>query len=530
MTTGTAPAESPYAEEADRRRGRFSSRQVFILAAIGSAVGLGNIWRFPYVAYENGGGAFILPYLVALLTAGLPFLLLDYAIGHRFRGSAPLSFRRLGGKAELIGWWQVMVCAVIAVYYAAIVAWAARYAIFSTDEAWGADPNAFFFGDFLQMSDEPGVGLDFVAGLAVPLVIVWLVVLLIMALGVQRGIGATSVVFIPLLVVMFLVLVVQALLLPGALEGLTALFEPNWGALVDVDVWLAAYSQIFFSLSIGFGIMITYASYVERRTDMTGSGLVVGLSNSSFEVLAGIGVFSALGFMAQSIGVGVDEVASDGIGLAFIAFPAIISEAPAGALIGVLFFGSLVLAGITSMVSILEVVISAARDKLGLSRIAATGVIVLPLAIVSVVLFGTTTGLPILDTLDYFVNRFGILLVAIASVVAVTWLLRATPMLQAHLNRHGSVRLGAWWKVLIGIVTPVLLLVMLVIDFVNTVDEPYGGYPAWLIGIFGWGMVLTIVVVAAVLAMLPWSPRTTLDPPPDEPDEAVAATPRGAGR
>ncbi len=491
------------------------------MAAVGSAVGLGNIWRFPYVAYENGGGAFILPYLVALLTAGLPFLFFDYAIGHRFRGSGPLSFRRLSRKSEFIGWWQVMVCIIIAIYYAAIIAWAAQYTIYSPGKSWGADPESYFFGDFLNATATPEFGFDFVGGLTVPLIIVWLVVLVILAFGVQRGIGATSVVFIPLLLVMFVVLVVQALTLPGAFDGLNALFQPNWSALGDVDVWLAAYSQIFFSLSIGFGIMITYASYVGRHTDMTGSGAVAGMANSSFEVLAGIGVFSALGFMAQAAGNGVDQVASDGIGLAFIGFPAIISQAPAGGLIGVLFFGSLVLAGLTSLVSIVEVVISALRDKLGMSRIKATGLIVVPIAVISTVLFGTTTGLPILDTLDYFVNRFGVLLVAIASIIAVVWLIRATPMLQSHLNRYGSIRLGLWWKALIGFITPVVLLVMLVIDFVTTVDEGYEGYPGWLIGIFGWGMVVGIVAVAAVLAMLPWSPKTSLEPPPPELDEPV---------
>ena len=118
--TADAPAE-------EQRRGAFSSRKVFILAAIGSAVGLGNIWRFPYVAYENGGGAFILPYLVALLTAGIPFLLLDYALGHRNRGSAPLSFARTHRRTEWLGWWQVGICFVIAVYYAAVIAWAVRW-------------------------------------------------------------------------------------------------------------------------------------------------------------------------------------------------------------------------------------------------------------------------------------------------------------------------------------------------------------------------------------------------------------------
>lgn len=114
---------------ATKKRGAFSSRKMFILAAIGSAVGLGNIWRFPYIAYENGGGAFLLPYLVAIFVAGIPFLYLDYAIGHRFRGSAPLSFARLNGKAEGLGWWQVMICFMIAVYYAAVIAWALSYTL-----------------------------------------------------------------------------------------------------------------------------------------------------------------------------------------------------------------------------------------------------------------------------------------------------------------------------------------------------------------------------------------------------------------
>ena len=405
-------------------RGAFSSRTVFILAAIGSAVGLGNIWRFPYVAYENGGGAFVLPYLVALLVAGLPFLLLDYALGHRYRGSAPLSFARAGRRSEPIGWWQVGICFVIAVYYAAVIAWALRYTFFSVDQAWGADPESFFFGSFLQVGD-PGVSIDLVPGVAVPLLLVWVTVLAVMALGVEKGIGATAVVFIPLLIIAFLVLVVRSLFLTGAGAGLDALFSPQWGALTDTGVWAAAFGQIFFSLSVGFGIMITYASYVGRRTDMTGSGLVVGLSNCSFELLAGIGVFAALGFMAQANGVGVDQVASDGIGLAFIAFPAIINEAPGGSVIGLLFFGSLVFAGLTSLVSVIEVVISAVRDKFETGRLTATLAVGVPTAVLSLLMFSTTSGIYVLDIVDHFINRFGILLVAVVSMLVLAWALRA---------------------------------------------------------------------------------------------------------
>jgi neurotransmitter:Na+ symporter, NSS family len=510
----------------ERRRGAFSSRRVFILAAIGSAVGLGNIWRFPYVAYENGGGAFVVPYLVALLTAGLPFLLLDYAIGHRHRGSAPLSFARLRRGTEGLGWWQVGICFVIAVYYAAVIAWALRYTFFSLDEAWGADPEAFFFGEFLQAGDVE-VTADVVPGVLVPLAIVWLAVLLIMALGVQRGIGAVSLIFIPLLVLAFVALVVQALLLPGAAGGLDALFTPDWSALASAPVWAAAFGQIFFSLSIGFGIMITYASYVGRREDMIGSGLVVGFSNSGFELLAGIGVFAALGFMAQAGGVAVGEVASEGIGLAFIAFPTIISEAPAGALIGVLFFGSLVIAGITSLVSVIEVVISAVRDKLDTGRLTATLAVGVPAAVLSLVLFSTTSGIYVLDVVDHFVNQYGILVVALISMLVVVWAIRALTGLGEHLNVHGRPRVGTGWRVLTSVVAPVALAVVLVFALSEDLDAPYGDYPTWLLLVFGWLLVVALPLVGFVIARLRWRPGTYLDGPPPGSDPAapVNATP-----
>ncbi|MGY1754749.1 sodium-dependent transporter [Blastococcus sp. SYSU D01042] len=519
--SGTAERAAGPTED-ERRRGAFSSRKVFILAAIGSAVGLGNIWRFPYVAYENGGGAFVVPYLVALLTAGLPFLLLDYAIGHRHRGSAPLSFARLRRGAEGLGWWQVGICFVIAVYYAAVIAWALRYTFFSLDQAWGEDPEGFFFGEFLQAGDVE-VTADVVPGVFVPLALVWLAVLAIMVLGVQRGIGATSLVFIPVLVLAFAALVVQALLLDGAATGLDALFTPDWSALGSATVWAAAFGQIFFSLSVGFGIMITYASYVGRREDMIGSGLVVGFSNSGFELLAGIGVFAALGFMAQASGVAVGEVAGDGIGLAFVAFPAIISEAPGGAAIGVLFFGSLVIAGLTSLVSVIEVVISAVRDKLDTSRRTATLAVGLPAALLSLVLFSTTSGIYVLDVVDHFVNQYGILVVALVSMLVVSWVLRALATLSGHLNVHGRPRVGVGWRVLTSLVAPVGLAVVLVLALQDDLEAPYEDYPAWLLLTFGWLVVVALPVVGFLLARLPWRAGTHLAGPPPGSDPAAPA-------
>jgi len=495
------------------KRGAFSSRKVFILAAIGSAVGLGNIWRFPYVAYENGGGAFLIPYLVALLTAGLPFLLMDYGLGHKYRGSAPLSFARLRRGTEFLGWWQVGICFLIAVYYAAVIAWALRYTFFSVDKAWGDDPPGFFIGEFLQAGDVE-ITSDVVAGVLVPLLIVWVAVLLIMGFGVQKGIGTTALFLIPVLVIVFVVLVIQALTLDGSAAGLDAFFSPNWDALTEPGVWAAAYGQIFFSLSIGFGIMITYASYVGRKTDMTGSGMVVGFANSGFELLAGIGVFAALGFIAQANGVAIGEAASGGgVGLAFFAFPTIISEAPAGALLGVLFFGSLVIAGLTSLVSVIEVVISAVRDKFELSRIGATMWVGIPAAVISLVFFSTTSGLYVLDVLDHFINQYGILVVAVVSMLVVAWGVRALRTLAEHHNVNGSLKLGRTWIAIVSVITPVALTYVLVRGFLDEIDTAYGDYPQWLLNSVGWGAAVAVIVFGVLASLVRWRPETSLEEP-----------------
>lgn len=490
------------------RREGFGSRNVFILAAIGSAVGLGNIWRFPYVAYEGGGGAFLIPYLCALLTAGIPLLFFDYAIGHRYRGSAPLAFRRMSRAAEPLGWWQVLICVVISVYYAVIIAWAAMYTWFSAQLTWGkGNENDFFFTEFLQMGDvgAGGVSTEFVPQVGVPLISVWVVVIIIMSLGVKRGIGAANTVLMPLLTVMFVVLVAQSLFLPGAMDGLNAFFSPNWEALANPGVWAAAYGHIFFSLSVAFGIMVTYSSYLKRKTDLTGSGLVVAFANSSFEILAGIGVFSALGFMAAAQGTDVAGVATSGIGLAFVAFPTIVSNAAGGSIIGVLFFGALVFAGITSMISILEVVVAALQDKLAWGRVRTTLVVTIPLAIISMALFSTTTALAVLDTADAFVNAFGIMAVALVAVIMVAWVLHKLPELQEHLNRRSSFRIGILWRVLVGVLAPLVLGYLLFTEILSKVNEPYGGYPVWFIGVFGWGMVIVLIVGGVLLSLLPWS-------------------------
>ena len=491
------------------KRETFSGRNAFIMAAIGSAVGLGNIWRFPYTTYENGGGAFIIPYLIALLTAGIPLLFLDYAIWHRHRGGAPLSYRRFSPHFEVFGWWQMMVNVIIGLYYAVVLGWAASYTYFSINGAWGDKPIDFFIGEFLKMGDiKNGVSFEFVGMVTGPLIAMWIIALGVLSLGVQKGIAKVSSVLMPVLVIMFMALVIYSLFLPGAEKGLDALFTPDWSKLSNPSVWIAAYGQIFFSLSICFGIMVTYASYLKKESDLTGSGLVVGFANSSFEVLAGVGVFAALGFIATAQGQEVSEVAKGGIGLAFFAFPTIINKAPFGEVLGVLFFGSLTFAALTSFISVIEVIISAIQDKLRVRRVKVTFIVGVPMMLVSVLLFGTTTGLPMLDVFDKFVNYFGIVAVAFVSLIAIV-ANEKLGLLGDHLNETSSFKVGFFWRLCIVLTTGILAF-MLFSEGAKVFSEGYEGYPSWFVNIFGWGMAISLLIVAFMLSRLKWKNDTQL--------------------
>ena len=352
MTTSPTPA-----------RETWGGRTAFIVAAVSSAIGLGNIWRFPGVAYENGGGAFLLPYLIALFTAGIPILFFDYAIGHRYRASPPLAFKRINKNFEPLGWWQVGICYFISIYYAVIIAWALAYTGYAITQAWGDDAVGFFLNNHLQITGDEGLALEFAPAVLVPLLIVWAATIFVLSRGIRRGLDLANKVTLPVLVVVFTGIVVYALFLPGAVDGLNAFFTPSWEALANPAVWIAAYGHIFFSFSICFGIMITYSSYLRRKSDLTGAGLVVAFGNTSFELLAGIGVFATLGFLASVQSTTIADLEGiQGVGLAFMTYPTLLSEMPGGVVIGALFFLCLLFAGFSSLLSILQVASAAIQD------------------------------------------------------------------------------------------------------------------------------------------------------------------------
>ncbi|RXT08081.1 sodium-dependent transporter [Ammoniphilus sp. CFH 90114] len=482
---------------------QWGNRAGFILAAVGSAIGLGNIWRFPYVAYENGGGAFLIPYLFALLTAGIPILILEFGIGKRGGGSAPLSFRNLNQKWEWLGWWQVMISFVIITYYSVIIAWAMSYTKFSLNLAWGEDTKDFLFGNFLGLTDSVWEVGGLQTHIILPLVIVWAIVFFTLYKGIKSGIERISKIVMPLLILLFLIITFRGLSLEGATLGLNHFFTPDWSKVWNYKTWVAAYGQIFFSLSIAYAIMITYSSYLPKKSDVNNSAFITAFGNSGFELLAGITVFSVLGFMAVQSNVDISEVAAGGVGLAFVVFPKVINTLPAfNELFGFLFFGCLVLAGLTSSVSILEVIVAAIRDKFNLTRQRAVVWVTAVCFSVSL-LYATGAGLYFLDIIDHFINSFGVLLSGLVELILLGWFYQLSKIREDG-NMTSDFRIGTWWEIMVKYVTPAVLFFISIQNVIGAFKDPYEGYPTSALLILGAGCALAAILLGYVFSKLKW--------------------------
>ncbi|MEZ8804721.1 sodium-dependent transporter [Vibrio atlanticus] len=479
------------------KREQWGSRAGFILAAVGSAIGLGNIWRFPYMAYENGGGAFFIPYLFAMLTAGIPFMILEFSMGQKYRGSAPATLARINSKFEWLGWFQVGVAAVIAVYYVAVIGWAISYFGMSFNQSWGTDTNAFFFSEYLALGDNSPTNLGSIQwGIAGAMLLAWAITYAAIVGGVKAGIERASKVMMPVLFIMVILLIGRMVFLPGALDGVNYMFEPDFSKIWDVKVWAAAYGQIFFTLSIGFAIMLAYSSYLPEKSDITNNAFMTVLINCGFSILAGIMIFSVLGYMAQEQGKPLTEVVSAGVGLAFVTLPAAINLLPAPYILGPLFFFALVVAGLSSHISIMEAVTSAIMDKLNWSRKKAAS-IVIGVGVVVSMAFATNGGLLLLDLVDHFANNVGIMVGGFIETLLMAWLLNKVSDVRTYVNEISDFSIGVWFNVCLRFVTPVMLAIILATKLSALFTDGYGGYDLTL----GWAMIAGLLAIGIIINM-----------------------------
>ncbi len=436
-------------------REQWASGAGFVLATIGSAVGLGNIWRFSYVAGESGGGSFLVIYLAAVVLVGLPIVIGEMAIGRRGRGDAVAGFGNRGPDARwrYAGWIGIIGCFFILSFYSVIAGWAIKYFVgAATGALWqhAGDGYGGYFQRFIGNAGEP-VGWQLAAlGLT----------MFIVAGGVRKGIEAANRILMPLLALTVVGLAVYVATLPGAADGWRFLFVPDWSKLAEGRVYVAAIGQAFFSLGIGMAVFITYSAYMDEKTRIPRSAVAIAAGDTMFAVVAGLAIFPAVFAFGMSPAAGPE--------LAFITLPHICLKMPGGIFIGILFFGLLVAAAVTSMVSLLEVPVASVVHRTRLGRRAAvallsTGVFVV--GIPSALSFGTLAdvtiaGLGILDAIDRVVSSyllpFGGLLVCLYA----GWHWREREALDAT-GLAGSGFAGRMWRILIRYVAPAMILLIL---------------------------------------------------------------------
>ncbi|MFH1884585.1 MAG: sodium-dependent transporter [Planctomycetota bacterium] len=510
------------AELLEEQRESWGTRGGFILAAIGSAVGLGNLWGFPYKLYSFGGGAFLIPYIIALLVVGIPIMILEFSIGHYTQRAAPDALKRGHRHFEMVGWWGIILAFVIVTYYPVILAycfsflWYSIVGIFNGGELpWagegieGVEKAKSFFNDtYLGKIEGPNLGA-IRWNIILPLIITWTAMYFCIFKGV-RLVGKIVWLTVPLPWLMLLILTVRGLTLEGSMQGLAYYLDPVWSELAKPITWRYAFGQVFFSLSLAYGIMITYASFLHRKSDLNNNAAIVSIADFATSFVAGLAVFATLGGMAfvTQLGdnpVAVEQVAETGPSLAFVAFPYALAQLPYSAWFSFVFFFALVTLGLDSAFSMTESILASIVDKTGWRRS-----IVLPVMSVVGFLFGliyiTEGGFNWLGTIDGFVNgTWGIAFMGLLECVVLGWLWRIGT-LRRHANSRSDWKLGKWWDYLIRLVIPVFLGTLFFWQLFDDVrGEGFLRTPEgnWILpNCVGLGIVALVPVVAIILSLV----------------------------
>jgi NSS family neurotransmitter:Na+ symporter len=471
-----------------QERKNWQSKLGFILAASGSAIGLGNIVFFSSNAYQYGGGAFYLPYFLALFVLGLPIMMMEFGLGTLTRQSFPLALRKLvGKKGEFFGWFSIAGSFIITMYYVAILGWACGMLLGTFGSLFEPGISAPFtpFETPTESVSSTVFFFNMIAGWQplILIVVIWILNVIILRKG-THSIERAVRVFVPLMWIFMIGLAIRGLTLDGGFDGVMFLFTPDFQGISEPNVWRGAFSQMFFSLSLGMGIMTAYASYLPKNADQVNNSLLVSFLNCSFEFIAGTAIFSLLFVFALN-------PAGTSLSLSFFVIPqgiAGLSTLPwVVRLFGFIFFLLIVMAGLTSSVSLMEAFVSAIIDKLKLKRnkaliyVGIVGLIgsaffSLPQIIDAGLSGNGTLGLTLLDLMDHWVFNYSLLIVGLAEVILIGWILGADRLREA-LNEHTKLRLGKWFVVLIKYVIPVLLTVVIVSSLVSEYQPngPDGG-------------------------------------------------------
>ncbi len=472
----------------EKKRDTWASRSTFILASIGSAVGLGNAWRFPGLAAKHGGGTFLLVYLVALFLIGIPLLMMEISIARKFHKGAGESMRGINRKMEFVGWAATANAFVIVTYYAIVFAWVLLMVV-------GALKFAGMTGDG-QAASQVFANLTQttwdVTGYTIPISV------LIAALVAWGAIyycirnGANSVgkvvkytVIVP--VILLLIMAVKGCTMDGAMEGLQRFFIPRLEAFSDPSLLVDAFGQVFYSLSIMMAIMFAYGSYLSEDANIAEDAVIIAVADAAVSVLSGIVMFSTMG------GVGMlDNISASGIATAFIIYPQTIvnltSVGWVNALFGVIFYLMLVTLAIDSAFSIVEGVSASVSDKFKLDSRKTTKVICLVAGIISLI-YTTRSGLAWLDIVDNWTNQINLIVIGVLECITVGWLFDPDKVLkQINRNTTKFKMPRFWFRASVRFIAPLVLSILFVWNLYDlfAIKGGHYGYALWAELLAGW--------------------------------------------
>lgn len=437
-----------------KERSSFSNRIGFVLAAAGSAVGLGNIWRFPYLAAKYGGGTFLLIYLIVAVTFGFALMVAEIAIGRKTGLSAIGAFKALDSRFNWLGILASAVPIIIFPYYSVIGGWVIKYfATFITGKTVAAAGDTYFT-DFIGGTFEP-IGWFFLfLGLTAVIVLC----------GVEKGIEKVSKVMMPLLVVLIVIICAYILTLDGAMDGLAYYVLPHMSDL-SLKTIVAATGQLFYSMSLAMGIMVTYGSYMKKENSLEGSVRQIEIFDTAIAFLAGLMIIPAV-FVFSG---GDPSMLSAGPGLMFITLPKVFANMQFGTAVGVLFFVLVFFAALTSAISLMETIVSIFRDKFGWTRRFAcifVTILSLILGIPSSLGFGPLSfiswmGMSILDIMDFVSNSLMMPIVAIGTCFLVGFVIKPKAIADEVKITDGKFKSEKLFTVVIKWIAPVCLILIL---------------------------------------------------------------------
>ena len=445
--------------------GQWDSTLTFIFAMIGVAIGLGNIWRFSYIVYSNGGGSFFIPYFFAIAIMGIPFLILEYGIGFSFKKSFSEIFKSINPKYEFVAWTLIFSIAIVLIYYMVIISWDLFYLIQSLSFSWGSDTAAYFVQNVGGSNNLSNMG-NFFIPIGIGVIVSWIILWFISHRSIDKGIGLASKILIPAVFIIMAIIVIFALTLPGASIGINALIHPNWNLLFDINIWIVAFSQIIFSLGIGEALALTYASYLSDNKNLTDNVFFVVASNSSFEIFTAFGVFSILGYMSATSGTPLVQLVSEGTGLIFVVFPKIFSlMGSIGRILAPLFFLAVLFAGISSAFAFFEPIIGSISSKTNMSRKKLVTILSIIGCLCSL-LFTCGISSYLVEIVDGFINKFGILLLIAVQCIIFGWYYGAEKVIPV-LNEKSRIKVGSIWTTIIKYILPLLLTIIWIIGIID---------------------------------------------------------------